>query len=246
MFNKNNIIKSLKLYGVVISAFITIFSVYKYSQLIGFTKIKKIHISGNNFIEKSTIKDHLKLGYDADLLFFDISENQQLLTEIDYIKSCRISRIFPSTLIVEIIENDPIAHLKTLENEFIMDKDGILLPLNLSIISYFSLPELKLSNSININNYESNDFTKNIGSKLNELQFQYPQIFNGILEFQFSEKEDIIMDFAQNTKIYVKKNDLDLHFKILDEFQEIKQNLSNYSIIDLRVKDQLIVKENRI
>lgn len=243
---KYNIIKFLKLYGVVISAFITIFSVYEYSQLIGFTKIKKIHITGNNFIEKYTIKDHLKLEYDTDLLFFDISKNQQLLNEIDYIKSCRISRIFPSTLIVEIIENDPIAHLKTLENEFIMDKDGILLPFNLSTISYFSLPKLILSNSININHYESNDFTKKIGSKLNELQFQYPQIFNGILEFQFSEKEDIVMDFAQNTKIYVKKSDIDLHFKILEEFQEIKQSLSNYSIIDLRVKDQLIVKENRI
>ena len=50
-----------------------------------------------------------------------------------------------------------------------MDKDGILLPLNLSIISYFSLPELKLSNSININNYESNDFTKNIGLKIHDI-----------------------------------------------------------------------------
>jgi hypothetical protein len=54
------------------------------------------------------------------------------------------------------------------------------------------------------------------------------------------------MKFDRDTKIFVRENNLDYHFKILEEFKEIKHSLSFYSVIDLRVKDQLIVKENKL
>jgi len=245
LFNKKEIIKTLKIYGATILSILVIFSIYQYSQLIGFTKIKNIRISGNNFIEQSTIEDQLNIEIDTDLLFFDIAKNQQKLNEIDFIKCCRMSRVFPSTLIIEIIENDPIAHVKTLENEFIMDKDGTPLPYNLNIVNYFALPKVRINNSIDVSHHESNDVSKDLGNKLNKLQIQYPQIYNRISEFHFKEKGDVVMDFAKSTKIIAQNGNLNLHFKILEEFNVIKHNLSFYSIIDLRVKDQLIVMENR-
>ena len=54
------------------------------------------------------------------------------------------------------------------------------------------------------------------------------------------------LDFLNPEDIYlaINENHLDLHFKILDEFKTIKRRLDNYSVIDLRVSNQLIVKEN--
>lgn len=246
MFNNKKIIKNLKFYYVIGMFFLLMISIFNYAQLIGFTEIKNVKIIGNEFIEISEIESQFSISENDDLLTYNISDAQKNISQLNYIKSCRISRIFPSTLLIEIIENNPIAHVKTLDNEFIMDVDGTPIPFNPYAVSYFSLPQVKLNKSMDVSNNIEFEITKDFGFKLNFLQKNYPQIFNGISTFNFSNQGVVEMNFDSNTKIFVRENYLDYHFKILEEFKEIKHSLSFYSVIDLRVKDQLIVKENKL
>ena len=232
-------------YGIVVISLSFVFSIFLYSQLIGFTKIKNIRIVGNEYIKKSLIENYIELNDESDILFFDISEHQNKINKIDYIKSCCISRIFPSTLIVEVIENSPIAHVKTVNREFILDMNGTLLPFSEQVVEYFALPVIKMNNTTELEIHQLNQHSELFGAELTDLKLKFPQIFNGISTFEFKSRGDVVIKYGNKTKIFVHEDKLNLHFKILDEFNDMKSNLSKYSFIDVRVKDQLIVKENR-
>ena len=244
MFNKDTILKKLKYFGFTFSGILFLFLIIQYSGLIGLTKIKNVQIHGNRFIDSEKIENIVNILPGDDLLSFEIKKIQKEITKIEFIKSCRISRIFPSTLIVEIVENDPIAHVMTTSEQFILDKDGTQLPLNQSAINQFFLPTVRINKYSVFSKMELSDFATHIGHELFILRKNYPEIFNEINFFNFAGHGDVFMDFSDHTQIIAKENNLKLHFKILDEFKNIKLRLDNYSVIDLRVSNQLIVKEN--
>jgi len=245
LVNSQKLIKNIKLFSFVGISLFFIISVYNYSDLIGFTKIKKINIIGNQYIKTEEIKSQININENDDLLNINISKIQNKIMGIDFIKYCRISRIFPSTLIVEIIENDPVVHLVYNENEYIFDINGEKLPVIESAIKYYFLPKLILNNKIFINKINSIEFASKFGYELSQLRNNYPTIFGDITFFDFKGDGDVFMNFSNNTQIIAKENNLNLHFKILEEFKEIKYTFDNYSILDLRVNNQLIVTENK-
>lgn len=244
MFNKNTILKKLKYSGFTFSGILFLFLIIQYSGLIGLTKIKNVQIHGNRFIDYGKIKNIVNILPEDDLLNLEIKKIQKEITKIEFIKSCRISRIFPSTLIVEIVENDPIAYVMTASEKFILDVDGTQLPLNQSAIKQFFLPTVRINKYSEFSKMKLREFALKISHELYNLRNIYPEIFNEINYFNFVGHGDVFMEFSDNTQIIVKENHLDLHFKILDEFKTIKHTLDNYSVIDLRVRNQLIVKEN--
>ena len=246
LFNNTEILSKLKTFGSFVITMIIFISIYQYAQLIGFTEIKNIRIVGNNFIHKSIIEEVMEVIPSSNLMFFEVAQTQEKINEIDYIKSCRVSRIFPSTIIVEIIENEPLAYVKTLEDEFILDKDGSSLPISKKAVEHFPMPKLNYNKDVKLGNNKNNTITKDIGLELNNIKNNFPQIFHGISMIDFTQRGDVKIKFAKSTNIFVKEDKINLHFKILDEFKDLNQDLTNYSIIDLRVKDQLIVKENKI
>ncbi len=246
MYNKKEILKNVKLYGSIGLMFIFSFFIFQYNQLIGFTKIKNVRIFGNEFIPKSIIEEFVEITPSSDLLFFNVSQIQEKINNIDYISSCRVSRIFPSTLIIEIIENKPLAHVKTYENEFIIDKNGSSLPISNRALNYFSIP--KLNYNIDLNDSKNINFSINefIGHELNFLKNEFPHFYNKISIIDYFKMGDVKIKFFTNTEIFVKEDKLDIHFKILDEFKNLNMDFKHFSLIDLRVNNQLIVKENKL
>jgi hypothetical protein len=243
MVNFKKIIKYFKLFFFIGISILFINSIYKYSELTGLTKIKKINIVGNHFIKTEIIKNYININ--DDLLGINISEIQNKITNIDFIKYCRISRVFPSTLIVEIIENDPVAHIVVNDKEYILDVNGTKLSVNESAIKYFFLPKMILSNKIYLSKMNSIEFASQFGFKLFQLRENYPNIFGDISLFNFKGDGDVFMKFSNDTQFISKERNLNLHFKIVEEFKEIKYSFDNYSILDLRVNNQLIVTENK-
>ena len=233
----------IKYYRTILFSLIIIISVIKYSQLIRFTEIKNIKIVGNKFINKSIIEEVMEIIPSSDLIFFNVGKTQQKINDINYIKSCRVSRIFPSTIIVEIIENEPLAHVKTHKKEFILDKNGFSLPISEKAIEHFPMLKLNYNKDLTVFDNMNNPLIKNIGLKLNNIKNNFPQIYNGISIIDYTQRGDIKIKYAKSTNIYVNEDEINFNFKILDKFKDLTKDLTNYSIIDLRVKDQLIVKE---
>ena len=246
MYYFKYIINNIKYFSFFLLGSFIVISVYQYSNLIGLNKIKNVKVYGNRFIESKIIEKMLDISPEDNLINFDSKEVQEKIIKIEFIKSCRISKIFPSTLVIEIIENDLIANIITPNEKFILDKSGTLLKLDEAAIKYFILPTVNINKHSLFNKMEFKEFALNISNEMYNLREKYPEIFYGIKFFNFVGHGDVFIDFSENTQIIVKENNLRLHFDILNEFKSIKYRLDDYLIIDLRVDNQLIVKENII
>ena len=218
---------------------------FKYTKLIEYTKIHNIKIVGNDYVNKSMIEDVLEISPSRDLLTFDVEKNQDKINNIDFIRSSRVSKIFPSTVVIEIIENEPIAHVIKNNKDFILDENGNYLPFSERILNYYSIPKLYFKEVTNNLEIVQSSIEKDFGLKLKDIKNSFPQIYNQISKIDYSQFGDLRFVIKQNTEIYMKENKIDLHFKILDEFKQISQNYTNYELIDLRVNGQLIVKESK-
>ena len=217
----------------------------KYTKLIEYTKIHNIKIIGNDYVNKSMIEDILEISPSRDLLTFDVARNQDKINKIDFIRSSRVSKIFPSTVVIEIIENEPIAHVIKNNKDFILDENGNYLPFSKRILNYYSIPKLYFKEVTNNLEIVHSSIEKDFGLKLKDIKNSFPQIYNQISKIDYSQFGDLRFVIKQNTEIYMKENKIDLHFKILDEFKQVSQNYTDYELIDLRVNGQLIVKESK-
>lgn len=82
---------------------------------------------------------------------------------------------------------------------------------------------------------------------LTSLKSNYPEIYTDINSFDFNGTGDVVIKFDRKTKIFANERLLAEHFHFLDEFrktQSLHHVLSNYSTIDLRVENQIIVRTN--
>ncbi len=220
-------------------------SLVEYTKLIEYTKIHSIKIIGNDYVNKSMIEDILEISPSRDLLTFDVAKNQDKINNIDFIRSSRVSKIFPSTVVIEIIENEPIAHVIKNNKDFILDENGNYLPFSKRILNYYSIPKLYFKEVTNNLENVYSSVEKDFGLKLKDIKNSYPQIYNQILKIDYCQFGDLRLVVEQSTEIYMKENKIDLHFKILDEFKQVSQNYADYELIDLRVNGQLIVKESK-
>ncbi len=221
-------------------------TVIRYSQFIQFTKLKSINVIGCHFLPEDDIREKLKFPADQNLLFIDIDQIQKELELKDFLKTCRISRIFPSTLLVEIIENEPIAVLQKIDESYILDQNGSQLPADKRAISYFNLPFIQLGKFSIYSKEKKNVNLETLSEILTGLKTNYPEIFSDIQLFNFNGAGDVIIQFGGKTRIFADEQLLDEHFRYLDEFrktQSLHHVLSNYSTIDLRVDNQIIVKK---
>ena len=223
------------------------FTIFSYSNFVDFTKLKSVKITGCHFINENDIVNILKIPIEQNLLSLKISEVQKKIVNKYFVKNCRVSKIFPSTLLIEIIENEPIAILFNKNEKIILDKDGVQLPYNHHVTNYYRLPDLYIKkHSIFENDFNKIEI-KIITDILSEIKNDYSEIFFDIKSFDFNGTGDVVIKYDHHTKFFFNEDFLYKHFRYLDEFrktQSLHHVLSNYSTIDLRVDNQIIVKRN--
>ena len=103
-----------------------------------------VKIKGNQFVTDAQIKKQLQPFMEETYFSIDLDELQGEISSLDYIECVQLSRILPNTVMVQVIERNPIL-LITLENEnFLMDKNGLLLPAKGKAISYYTVPIINI------------------------------------------------------------------------------------------------------
>jgi cell division septal protein FtsQ len=142
---------------------------------------------------------------------------------------------------VQIIERKPIL-LITLENEnFLMDKEGLLLPAQGKAISFYPVPIINISEDMNYNS----GLTDEIADLFKFLLKDYPQFYDQLSEVIISD-ENWTFYSDSKTRIFTTANDLQSQLNILKYFEKTVypgRQLGDYSYIDLRVTEQVVVKE---
>ena len=215
--------------------------VHKYSTSIGLFNNIEVQIKGNQFVKDSQIQDRLYPHLTQSLLSLKLNEIQKDMNNIDFVETVQVSRILPHTLLIKVVERNPIL-LYTVEDEtFFMDVKGVMLPTNRSSISFFPVPIINIS--------EGMDQDEGISSEIAEyfrfILKDYPQFYDILSEVIISEDKWTFFHDSK-TQIFATSENLFTQFSILKNFEQTvypNRRLGDYSYIDLRMEEQVVVKE---
>jgi len=232
------ILKSAVYMGMII---LLVIIVQKYSTSIGLFNNIEVQIKGNQFVKDSQIQDRLYPHLTQSLLSLKLNEIQKDMNNIDFVETVQVSRILPHTLLIKVVERNPILLLTVEDETFFMDVKGVILPTNRSSISFFPVPIITISND--------SDFAEGKNSEIGELfRFilnDYPTFYDNLSEVIISaDKWTFYRD--SKTQIYATPEDLYTQLSILKNFEQTvypNKRLGDYSYIDLRVDEQVVVKE---
>ena len=240
MINKyfNKILTSI-LFIVIIVFFTMFINIYASSN--NLFNDYKIKIIGNTYIKNKEIKNKIPKELSSSILKVNIKTIKKILEEINYIHSIQISRLLPESLIINVIERSPIMLLNKDDESIFIDNDGILLPVDKTSITTFPVPVISIKDD-NIYILEHKDKITNI---MNHLLNNYPYFYENLSE--------IIIDTDRwkfrndnKTEFYTNNDNVIEQLIILKNFEEAiypSKKFNNYSYIDLRIKNKIIVKE---
>jgi len=122
-----------------------------------------------------------------------------------------------------------------------MDKEGLLLSAQGKAISFYPVPIINISEDMNYNS----GLTDEIADLFKFLLKDYPQFYDQLSEVIISDEYWTFYSDSK-TRIFTTANDLQSQLNTLKYFEKTVypgRRLGDYSYIDLRVAEQIVVKE---
>ena len=199
-------------------------SLLKHAEL--FPNIKKIKVEGltNNLNLK--IKQNVNFLLNENIFFFNKELLINELKKLNYIHSYKVSKNYPSTVVINLKQTDLLAITVNNNNKYIIGSNGKLI--NYEIFnSNFNLPNF-------FGKFSSEDFISFINI-INQTNFDYNEITD-IFFFQSGRWE---IKTKNNQTIKLPKENLKKAF--IKATKIIKNNNLNHKLIDLRIPNQVIL-----
>ena len=211
-------------------------------------KVKSITISGNENLETEFLKNICNDFINLNLYSIskrDVLKKYENIVRIDGIK---VSRIFPNKLKIEITEKKGEFFFRT-ENGIIfpIDKNRVVLD-NVNFYENEVLPVIgtKIPDAdIVIGQKIENVFIEEIFSLKKKLANVDSDFINSISEFYLKVENLIFVNANIGYKIVFGKNEIEEKLKKLI-FLEQNRTFEKGSTIDLRFKDQLVIRSEEI
>ena len=191
-----------------------------------FFKIKKINIFGINNIEVSNVKNEINNLNLNNIISLNKNEISNVIDSYSIIENYKIFKKYPSTLNIEIIKTNFLAKINYDGKTYIVGSNGRLIneKFNNDHLPYiFGNPETK-------------EFLK-LKKKIDLSKISYNQIKN--FYFYPSKRWDLELKDG----IRIKLSNLNIVKSLNQSFEFLNlKNLRDIKIIDLRVKNQIIIK----
>ena len=247
--NKSSIIYIYKSIYVLIFIYLIMAS-YNWSTYNNRLQIKLIQFSNTKIINNEIYKSLLHGIIKENIFKINISEINKVIEDHPYVKAARISNHYPNKIKIEIIEREPIAILQINPN-IMIDKDGIILP-DIDNFKNFDLPTLT--------NFNFKEDSSVIGERIKSIKIHeciqwladieknYNYLYQNLSELKITSSEEIELILSDYpTKIYLGQSKFENRIKILKEFEKTlkPKNISDYSYLDMRYENQIVVKERR-
>ena len=209
-----------------------------------FIEISDTDIIGKDFYY-SIISENVKNKKNIEDI--NLKELTSLVENHPYIHVARISRHFPSKIIIDLVERSPIAIVNK-DPIVLLDRYGVVLP-DLGTLKSYNLPVM--NNFIADSSfYPSGDVV--LSEKVKEyllfiadLKFNYSQLYDNLSTLKITSEDEIELTLASDpTKIYLGSKDVYSRINILKEFQKKlrPKKISDFSYLDMRFKNQVIAK----
>ena len=240
-----SIIITLTIIGILIYGSL---SWARYSHL--FQK-HSIVILGNSIIDDSEIRNIILQEIGTDLLTEDISSLTSKIEEHPYIAGARVSKHFPTGILVEISERYPIAMINH-NPLLLLDHYGTIIPirknsfdLQVPIVSNLDISDEEIEIGEKTSSIKIDDIVKFI----NRVHLDYPKLYKNLSEIRLSDNNDYELILEEEpTKIVIGKSIEWSKMIILKEFEKNlkgRKSLTDYVYLDLRYDNQVITKERR-
>jgi len=200
----------------------------------------------NNFNNEDIVA--FDFGDKSNLFKINLKTFKDNIESKPHIKDSKIFRSFPSKIEIILVERNPIAVILS-DNFLIIDSDNISLPYVNFDLTLPVLTNFKDDSDLFVFGEEvQSPSIKTAVRILDQIYKEYSDIYFSISEVSFNENEefDIILKNGK-TRILLGKNDFDLRIKKLNSFKkniEKYDTLENYKSVDLRYKNQVVVKES--
>ena len=231
----------LKIISSIVGIILLGILIIGYSTHIGLFNTFAVKINGNQFVTNAQIQKQLQPFIEENYFSIDFDEMQSAISSLNYIECVQLSRILPNTVMIQVIERKPIL-LITLENEnFLMDKAGLLLPAQVKAISFYPVPIINISEDM----HDKTGLNNDIADVFNYLLTDYPLFYDNLSEVIIGvEKWTFYSD--SKTRIFTTSDNLLSQLNILKVFEQAVypgRQLDDYSYIDLRISERVVVKE---
>tara|TARA_Y100000591_G_scaffold330938_1_gene363368 strand:- start:677 stop:1441 length:765 start_codon:yes stop_codon:yes gene_type:complete len=213
--------------------------------------LKNISISKTKIIENEEFYKLVDKFMGNSLEEIRIDSITKIIEDHPYVEAARVSKWYPSTIKIELIEREPIAVLN-INPMVLLDKYGFVLPYKTSKMN-FNLPILNNFNT-NLDFYPFGNkvLSENVGNCiewLNRIKNDYPSLYKDISEMKMTSKNDINIILAEYpTQIFLGNNQIWTKIEILKEFETelLPMKLSDFSYLDMRYDNQVIAKNRTL
>ena len=193
-----------------------------------FFKIKNIHITNTNIVEKSEIIKELNNIYNKNILFIGKRTLENPLLKIDFLQSIEVKKKYPDTIIIKILETKPVGIVFKDKVKYFLDDSSNLVIFKENLIFDY-LPTI-------FGNYAEknfNDFLK----QLKKYNFPYQKVKN-YYYYQIGRWDLQLLD---DKNIKFPHNNINGAIKKSVEMLN-REDFKNYKAIDLRIQDKIIVE----
>jgi len=192
-----------------------------------FSEIKKINVFGLSNLENQNIIKNINNIKLDNIFFLNDSQIKKIIEKNKLVESYKVSKIYPSTLNIDIQKTKFLAKINLDSKTFIIGSNGKLSSsenLNKKLPFVFGKPEI-------------NEFL-NFKKIIDQSNILYDQIKN--LYFYPSKRWDIELKNNLIIKLPAneRKNSLNIAFDFISN-----SNLKDFKTIDIRTKNQIIINE---
>lgn len=219
-------------FSLIFISLTAIFVFLKFPSLLNNSfQIKNVIIEGSEKSNISEIENNVT-EFKGNLIGLNFNSIKEIVESSEWVKRASIKKVLPSTLKINVTENDPYAIYFQEGKSFLIDLDG-------SIIT-----------EINLNNYEDDllfvrgeNSPELLEQLIRDISITFPNLTQTLEEVEFIEKRR--WNLKLNNKLLVKLPDEKIqqslkNLKQLFEEQEVME--SNIIEIDLRIQGRAALK----
>lgn len=192
--------------------------------------IENIHINGVNFFDKSDILKVINIPSKSNIFSLNLNDLvAKLLLSISWIKDIKIERKYPNTLIIKIMEREPIGYFQYQSKLYLIDNQGVLIQSNKKI----------------------KDGIIFVGQLANKKAFELIKLLKkykieNVTSAAYIGKRRWNIEIANKTVVKLPEHGLEPVMSDLSALILNKKILEkDISIIDFRIPDKVLVRESR-
>ena len=218
---------------ILLISIFTMFLVINFNPYLlnNFFEVKDIRINGTEKTNPDELRQILTPNLN-NLISFDKDHAKSLLEQVGWVKRANIKKIYPNTLIINIIETDPFAIYYDNQNNYLIDIDGQIISSNPDINVYKNLLIVR-----------GEDAKTKLNEIIKEINIYFPDVRNRINELEFIEKRRWNLFLSGNLLIKLPDTEIKESLNNLKKLFEGKQVLeSNIIEVDLRIKGRAVIK----